>query len=468
MINALHRAAVPRLGPELDPGFRPAYLWNRAFLRAVEESGQGVPFAVALERDGGQVSVYKTHLFPSGQKPEWDEANWLYVERLVKCLLWMRGGWKIIVGGSPELGERLRQAYGPGGVRAFDQEFMAGVYERPFTVEFVPYDEVPLPCEETEKVGGHFQGCRIGFDAGGSDRKVAAVKDGEVVFADETVWHPKLMEDPDYHFAGIMDSVKRAAEHLPRVDALGVSSAGIYINNRTMVASLFLKVPRDLFDAKVKDIYLRVAKELGDVPLVVRNDGDVTALAGAAALEDTRVLGIAMGTSEAAGYVDASGSLTGWLNELAFVPVDYNPEAMVDEWSGDYGCGVKYFSQDAVIKLAPSAGIELDPALTPAEKLSAVQKLLAEGHPGAERIFASIGRYLGYAAAHYADFYDIKHVLILGRVTSGRGGVLIQQGAAEVLKVEFPELAHIQFHLPGESDRRVGQAITAAGLAPLP
>jgi predicted NBD/HSP70 family sugar kinase len=250
------------------------------------------------------------------------------------------------------------------------------------------------------------------------------------------------------------------------VDAIGVSSAGIYINNRTMVASLFLKVPQELFDAKVKDIYLRVAKELGDVPIEVRNDGDVTALAGAASLQDTNILGIAMGTSEAAGYVDHQGSLTGWLNELAFVPVDYNPQAMVDEWSGDYGCGVKYFSQDGVIKLAPAAGIELDPKLTPAEKLNVVQQLLTEGHSGAEQIFQSIGRYLGYAIAHYSDFYDLKHVLILGRVTSGKGGALIKQQAEEVLKVEFPELAHVQFHLPEESDRRVGQAIAAAGLTP--
>lgn len=463
----LFQAAVPKLGPELDPGFRPASLWNRAFAAAVRESGQAVPFALALERDGGQVSVYRTQLFPSGQRPEWDAANWLYVERLVKCLLWMRGGWKIIAGGSEYIGQKLKEAYAPGGLRAFDQEFMGGVYERPFTVEVVGLDEVPEPFEKTERVGGHFEGCRIGFDAGGSDRKVAALIDGEVVFADETVWHPKLAEDPEYHFDGIMDSLRRAAAHLPRVDALGVSSAGIYINNRTMVASLFLKVPQGLFDAKVKDIYLRAAQGLGNVPVDVRNDGDVTALAGASALGDTRVLGIAMGTSEAAGFVDAAGSLTGWLNELAFVPVDYNPQAMVDEWSGDYGCGVKYFSQDGVIKLAPAAGIELAGDLTPAEKLSTVQKLLADGHPGARKIFESIGRYLGYAAAHYANFYDIKHILILGRVTSGEGGVLIQEKAAEVLQAECPELSHIQFHLPGESDRRVGQAITAAGLVPL-
>jgi predicted NBD/HSP70 family sugar kinase len=205
----------------------------------------------------------------------------------------------------------------------------------------------------------------------------------------------------------------------------------------------------------VKDIYLRVAQELGGIPIEVRNDGDVTALAGALSLMDTNILGIAMGTSEAAGYVDSEGSITGWLNELAFVPVDYNPEALVDEWSGDYGCGVKYFSQDGVIKLAPAAGIDLDESLTPAEKLKVIQDLLEEGHDGAQKIFESIGIYLGYSIAHYAEFYSMKHLLILGRVTSGRSGSLILEKAREVLNADFPELSKIEFHL------------TAAGLPSL-
>lgn len=460
----LNNAATPKLAPILDPGFRPASLWNRAFARAVANSDQATPFAIALERDGKQIAVYETALFPSGQNHEWDEANYFYVERLVKCLLWAKGGWRVVVGGSSLVGERLKKAYAAGGSREFDAKFMAGVYEQDFVVEIVDYDQVPKAYENTEAVGGHLDGCRIGFDAGGSDRKVAAVMDGKVLYSEETVWHPKVNEDPDYHFEGILDSVKRAAAHLPRVDAIGVSSAGIYINNRTMVASLFIKVPQDLFNAKVKDIYPRVAEALGNVPLEVRNDGDVTALAGAASLQDTNILGIAMGTSEAVGYVDAHGHITGWLNELAFMPVDYNLNAMVDEWSGDYGCGVKYFSQDAVIKLAPAAGIHLDEKLTPAEKLKVVQNLLEEGHVGAKQIFESMGAYLGYAIGHYADFYDIKHLLILGRVTSGLGGILMLDKAREVLEAEFPELAKIAFHLPDESDRRVGQAIAAAGL----
>ena len=64
-------------------------------------------------------------------------------------------------------------------------------------------------------------------------------------------------KDPDYHYDGIVSALKSAASHMPRVDAVGVSSAGVYINDRTMSASLFLAVPADLYEAKVKDIYIR-------------------------------------------------------------------------------------------------------------------------------------------------------------------------------------------------------------------
>lgn len=453
----------PKNVPVLDKKFRPAALENRAFLKAVKKSGKEAPLHIALERDGGLVSTFKTVVFSddSGMSG----YNNLYAERLVKSLLWSRGGWKITIGGPGSVCEYIKAAYSPDGIRKFDAAFMGRVYERPFTVEITETGNVPVAREGARPVGRHLEGCRIGFDAGGSDRKVSAVIDGEAVYSEEVVWHPKTRSDPDYHYREILDAMKTAASHMPRVDAIGVSSAGIYINNRVMVASLFIKVPDDLFEEKVKDIYLNIAKELGNVPLEVANDGDVTALAGAMNLDDTNVLGIAMGTSEAGGYVDKNGNITGWLNELAFIPVDYNPDAAVDEWSGDYGCGVKYFSQDAVIKLAPAAGITLDDSLTPAEKLKVVQELLAKGDKRAEQIFESIGCYLGYAIAHYSDFYDIKHILVLGRVTSGDGGSIIIENAKKVLEAEFPELLEkIKLHLPDESTRRVGQSVAAASL----
>jgi predicted NBD/HSP70 family sugar kinase len=313
------------------------------------------------------------------------------------------------------------------------------------------------------KIGGHLDGCRIGFDAGGSDRKVSAVIDGEVVYSEEVVWFPKINSDYKYHYDGIMQAMKTAASKMPRVDAIGVSSAGVYINNKIMVASLFLKVPKEDYKDHVQTMYIDIAKEIG-APLEVANDGDVTALAGAIDLKDNCVLGIAMGTSEAVGYINDKGLLNGWLSEVAFVPVDFNENAMVDEWSGDYGCGVKYFSQDAVIKLAESAGFVFEKDSSPAERLKVIQKLMADGDDMARKIYEDIGIYLGYAIPYYAEFYKIKHLLLLGRVTSGEGGSVILKKAKEVLAKEFPEFADINLTMPDEKNKRVGQSIAAASL----
>lgn len=456
----------PKFLPPLDLQFRPAALETREFLKTVDQSGKAVPLKIALERSNGLVSTYETRVFDPDVDPS--GANLFYVERLIKTLLWQIGAWKVIIGGPRQIGEYIQKVYEPGGLREFDVRFMSRVFERPFTVEITEYGKAPNANEFSKPVGRHLDGCRIGFDAGGSDRKVSAVIDGHSVFSEEVIWHPKLQADPDYHYQEILTAIKTAAAHLPKVDAIGVSSAGIYINNRVMAASLFIKVPENLFEKKVKDIFLRIQKEMGNVPLEVANDGDVTALAGAMDLNDTNVLGIAMGTSEAGGYIDCQGNITGWLNELAFIPVDFHHDAMRDEWSGDFGCGVKYFSQDAVIKLAPVAGITFESETTPVEKLKAVQVLLAQGDRRAEQIFESIGSYLGYSIAYYADFYDIKHVLILGRVTSGEGGNIILKVANQVLKGEFPDLSgKIKLHLPDESNRRVGQSIAAASLPEL-
>ena len=445
--------------PELDPGFIPLGKFFDAFLKDARQ-----PLSLAVERAGGEVAVYNTFIHGT---PDMAEADRYYVDRLVKMLLWMKGGFKVYVSGSEAMYESVRDAYRPGGTREFDADFMSNVYERPF--EVVLCDAVPAEYSNPQAVGRHMDGCRIGFDAGGSDRKVSAVIDGESVFSEEVVWYPKVTEDPDYHYEGIVSALKAAAEHLPRVDAVGVSSAGIYINNRTMVASLFLKVPKELFDEKVKDIYIRaITDTFGDVPYVVANDGDVSALAGAMSLGENNILGIAMGTSEAVGYVDENGNVTGWLNELAFAPVDANPEAVADEWSGDIGCGVKYFSQDGVIKLAPRAGIELAEGDAPAQKLKAVQALMEAGDSRAEAVYRSIGVYLGHTLAFYHSFYGLKYVLLLGRVMSGKGGDIILDTCKAVLAEEYPEVADkIVPTLPDEKARRVGQSVAAASLPEL-
>lgn len=454
-----------KVNAKLDSNFQPMSLVVRDMREKTRENGQDI--VIAVERNKGYISTYKTRIFPDGTGH--DEENFRFVERIAKTLLWVAGGYKIIIAGSETVGNKIKDAFKKGGIREFDVGFMERVYERDFSVEICSFENAPLEKSSAAPIGRHLDGCRIGFDAGGSDRKVSAVIDGESVYSEEVVWFPKINSDPDYHYEGILNAMKTAASKMPRVDAIGVSSAGVYIDNRIMVASLFLKVSDEDFDKKVKNMYLDVAKEIGkDIPVEVANDGDVTALAGAMDLGDNGVLGVAMGTSEAGGYVDTDGNITGWLNELAFVPVDFCESAMVDEWSGDYGCGVKYFSQDGVIKLAPNAGIDLDESLSPAEKLKVVQGLMEKGDKNAADIYDTIGAYFGYAIAYYSEFYDIKHVLIMGRVTSGEGGVILLERAKEVLSKEFPELYEkIELHIPDESSRRVGQSVAAASLPKL-
>jgi predicted NBD/HSP70 family sugar kinase len=341
-------------------------------------------------------------------------------------------------------------------------------------VQGAAVDAAPEERETAAPLGRHLDGYRIGFDLGASDRKCAAVAEGQVVFSEEVPWTPATQADPQYHFDGIHDSLQRAAAHLPRVDAIGGSAAGVYVNNEVRVGSLYRAVPPDLFDTRIRRLFFDLQAAWGGIPFEVVNDGEVTALAGSMARNDNAVLGIAMGSSLAAGFVTPSGAITTWLNELAFVPVDYrgfdsSQAAPADEWSGDRGVGVQYFSQQAVGRLLAPAGIELPAGMPLPVKLEQVQSLMSKGDDRARRIYETIGVYFGYAIAHYADFYELRNLLVLGRVMTGAGGDLILSLAGEVLREEFPELAErIRFHVPGEQEKRHGQAIAAASLPTIP
>lgn len=453
----------PRILPPLDPDFKPAVLTLGKFRSEAERSGKAARLKIAVEGDAGTISSYETKILPSDDKRS--ASNLALAERIVKFLLWQRGGCRIVVGGPSEVGAHVSSVYSAKGARAFDADLMAGVYGRPFTVETTSADKVPADKRSAKPLGRHLEGCRIGFDLGASDRKAAAVIDGEPVYSEEVVWNPKDQADPQYHFDEIMAGLKKAASHMPRVDAIGGSSAGIYVNNSVRVASLFRGVPKDLFEKRIRDLFREIRKAWNDVPFEVINDGEVTALAGSMSLGVNRVLGIAMGSSLAAGYVDADGNVTGWLDELAFAPVDLNPGAPVDEWSGDSGCGALYFSQVAVNRLAARAGIELDDKKSIPERLKDVQALMNNGDERARKIYETIGVYFGYNIALYADFYDLEHVLVLGRVTSGKGGDIILETARRVLGEEFPQIAEkVKLVVPDEKSRRVGQAIAAASL----
>jgi len=455
---------TPAIPPELDRGYRPAALFHRRF-DALAANAAATPVHIALEQADGSIYRWQTAALPEGH-PE-ASSNFLNLERQVKFLLWSRGGHRIYVQGPVDLVTRLQRHYRETETGKFDTEIMgARIFERPFEVVAVGPDEMPAEMFSSRPLGRHLEGCRIGFDLGASDRKAAAVIDGEVVFSEEVDWHPVPQTDPQWHFDQIMDSLKRAAAHLPRVDAIGGSSAGVFVNNRVKVATLFRGVPPALFQSRAKGIFLELKQAWNDVPFEVVNDGEVTALAGSMSLGDNAVLGVALGSSQAAGYVTPDGNITSWLNELAFAPVDYQPNGPVDEWSHDAGCGVQYFSQQAVGRLVPNAGLVFPKEMPLPEQLKQVQALMAAEDPRAASIYRTLGAYLGYGVAHYARFYTLKHVLVLGRVTTGSGGDVMLDEARRVLSTDFPAIAaHVTLHMPDEKNKRHGQAIAAASLA---
>lgn len=439
--------------PLLDPAFIPFGVWRREY-----EKEASRPFTLAVERDHGAVSVFETKL----RGEDFAEANYRYIERFVKLLLWSAGGLRVWLCGDDALAKRLQAEYCPEGRRAFDVGFMQDVFEVPFEIVICDWAHLPKPNEKPIRVGGHTNGCRIGFDAGGSDRKVSAVVDGRTVYSEEVIWHPKTAADPRYHQREVLCALRTAAAHLPRVDAIGVSTAGIVRGDELMVSALLAAVPPER-QQEGRTLYRRAAAAMGNVPLAVANDGDVTALAGYMSLGTGPVMGIAMGTSQAAGYVDAQGRVSGWLNELAFAPVDLGEMAPKDPWSGDTGVGGQYFSQDAVIRLAAAAGVPTDAALPPAQQLRQVQELARQGHPAARRIFRDMGVCLAHTLALYAAIYPLRHVMVLGRVASGIGGEWMTETCRRVLAEEYPQLP-LEVLLPDDRFRRIGQSVAAASL----
>ncbi|AWI10077.1 ROK family protein [Ereboglobus luteus] len=456
----------PKITPPLDPAFVPASLWTRAYGRLVANDNGARDVEITLVRGDGGRTTHRTRALAAGHPRA--ALTLRHIERMIKFLLWQRGGCRVLIAGADELVEPLKRIYGAQGERAFDCEMMgAKIYGNPFEVARADESNAASAFESQDElsVGGHLDGCRIGFDLGGSDRKVAALIDGRVVFSEEIPWSPYFEKDPSYHIDGVQDLLVRAAAHLPRVDAIGGSSAGVYVNNEVRVASLFRNITPELFEKKIRRMFPDLRERWGGVPFEVVNDGEVTALAGSMFMKDNAVLGVSMGTSQAGGYVTTKGGITPWLNELAFVPVDYREDAPRDEWSGDGGCGVQYFSQQGVARLARAAGFGFPETMPMPEQLEAVQEAMKKADPRARAIYETVGDCFGYSLAHYADFYELRNILILGRVTSGEGGRVIIDRARAVLDAEFPELSsRLALRTPGEQEKRHGQAIAAASL----
>ena len=457
----------PWVCPELDPEFRPAALKQKALKQLLGQDEHPELIHIALMRPDGSVDRSVTHLLPTTEA--YRELNTFLLERQIKSLLWSRGAATIYTDAHPSLCQALNQHYLTHPLGQWDAEMMGGkIFESPFTIEHIATGDMPEANATNSSLGGHLKGCRIGFDLGGSDLKIAAVVDGKTIFSEEIIWDPIPQQDPQWHYDHIMEALKCAASKMPRVDAIGGSAAGVYINNQVKVASLFRGIPESLFQSRVKRLFLEIKQAWGNIPMEVVNDGEVTALAGAMSLEKNGVLGIAMGTNQAAGFVTPDGKITSWLNELAFVPIDYRDAAPIDEWSKDRGCGVQYFSQQAVARLIPSSGLPIDTSLPFPKQLLAVQERMEQGDDRAAAIYRTMGVYLGYALAQYRENYAFEHLLLLGRVTTGPGADLMMDKAKEVLRVEFPHLAQsLAFHLPGEKEKRHGQAMAAATLPAL-
>ena len=289
----------PKMRPPLDPEFMPAALWRRAYAALVAQDAGARPFALVLVRTDGAVFRHDSRVLSAGHPAA--ALTLIYAERLLKFLLWMKGGPQVLVAGADEMVAALAKIYRPTGARAFDDAFMGTkIFGRRFSVEAASFAALPATVETSVPMGRHLAGCRIGFDLGGSDRKAAALIDGQIVYSEEIAWDPYFQADPSYHIEGVHDSLLRAAAHLPRVDAIGGSAAGVYVNNEVRAASLFRGVPADAFETHIRRMFFTLQARWGGVPFEVVNDGEVTALAGAMSMNDNAVLGVAMGTSLAA------------------------------------------------------------------------------------------------------------------------------------------------------------------------
>jgi len=477
----LTRPAVPA---PLDPNFSPLILGKRNYMKAV--AGCVDKLEWALPRSDG-CARYSLPVFPADHADV--GASTYLAGVLIQEMIWQRSASGLMLCGPAKICEEIKSAFSIGGAYEFEVRSMpnvCGTPESPFTVTIV--DDVaamPAAADTPQVCGKDASGCRLAFDLGKSDIKTVAVQDNQVLASKETEWDV-TNPDPDYHFNAILAAMKDTAKVLPRIDAIGGSATGtVSGENEATWCDIFPNVPADVYKAKVVDIFQRLAKEMAPgAPLKVINDGEVTALAAVQKIQAGNVMGISMGSSEGAGYANADGNLMGWINELCYVRLDLNPKAPTDPWTKGAHTGMShmYLGQRGATKLAAKGGVEVPenyvyphPDMCTikhedhAQCLKLIQKAMADPsqEPSVRRIYETQGVYLGYALAQYCEFYPIDHVMILGRVSKGKGGDLMLATAKKVLETEFPEYANMQFHTADDHFKAVGQCIAAAALPSL-
>ncbi len=450
--------------PVLDPNYLPIIAFEHRYRQRAQAAGQLLDCVLILEKSPQQLARQQILI---SLAPELREQTQLYLNRFIKTMLWLYGGYRLYCNLPEHWVNDLQHSFSATGKQKFDAEFIVeGIFERPFKIVRCETEQMPAPSTESSTIGGNSGGLRLGFDVGGSDKKIAAIAENKVLFTESIIWDPYPQSDLNWHRREMKELFELGAGKLPGpVAAVGGSAPGIIMDSQVQVGSLFRGLSDPVQRAESRTVFGQVVRQLfGKVPFCLANDGDVTALAGAMILDKNNLLGIALGTSEAAGYANAQGSINSWFSELAFVPVDLGPDKSQDEWSRDWGTGAEYFSQQAVIRLAPRAGINIPSELPKPGKLALVQEKLREGHRGAADIFRSIGCYLGYALPWYQRFYGMENVLLLGRVLKGEGGDLILKEARQVLADDFPQSKLELYSLSGEEILH-GQAMAAASLA---
>lgn len=473
----------PKVKAPLDPGFSPLILAKQKYLEAAKECKDKLTWALPRADGCGR---YSLPVFADGTREA--RASAYLAGILIQEMIWQRSAGSLILHGPPKICKFIEKCYSAGGAYEFEVMSMpkvCGTPDKPFEVKIVENEsDVPEAKDTPQVCGKDANGCRLAFDLGKSDIKTVAVKDNEVVYSKETEWDV-TNADPQYHYDAILAALKLAKDTLPKVDAIGGSATGtVSALNEATWCDIFPNVPPDVYKAKVVDIFIRLGKEIaGDVPLKVINDGEVTALAAVQKIKAGNVMGISMGSSEGAGYANADGNLMGWISELCYCRIDLNPKAPTDPWSkgAHRGLSHMYLGQRGTTKLAAKGGVEVpanykyphtDMCTIKHENHAQCLKLIQEATKGdkadeVKKIYETVGTYLGYALAGYCEFYKIDHVMILGRVSKGKGGDIMLDQAKKVLEEEFPQFAHIKFHTADDHFKAVGQCIAAAALPEL-
>lgn len=348
------------------------------------------------------------------EKFDGSELAFTLIERIVKSMIWVYGGYKICIN-DEAVAMRLKSVYE--NERKFDADFMSSVYAKPFEVVF---DETLYQaCDEKIEIK-ETKGLKIGLDLGGTSVKASTVKDGEEIKSEVVSWKALDSNDIEYHYSFLCSVIEKMSVAGERVEGVGISTAGVVCNNELAISLLLRNVKRETYE----NLFARISQRFS-LPVTVVNDGDVSAMC---AQKEGNVLGIALGTSEAGGYIN-DGYLSGRLNELAFVPFCFY-DGDVDEWSGDSGCGVNFISQHGVRTASKSLGYNFEG--TDTEVAYAVHAE-AQNDENLAKTYDIIGEYLGWALLWYNEFYTLDTVCLAGGVMSGTFSGNIVKRASEIL-----------------------------------